>query len=153
MCCRRPLEVATVCVSGYLPFESAFSVQNASTAVGGDRDLPSLTLALSEVVVAGADLDRGAPGPSLVVAVCDVELHVAETRARVAEHRPKDMNPTEPAARGTAIDRDPLVVIERRLVVGRGRFDRVRPARAVVIAPRHGDLLAADRVPEGIGEA
>src|SRR5207247_1255796 len=67
--------------------------------VGGDRDLPSLTLALSEVVVAGADLDRGAPGPSLVVAVCDVELHVAETRARVAEHCPKDMNSAEPTSR------------------------------------------------------
>ena len=51
------------------------------------------------------------------------------------------------------VDREPRVVVEVGLVVGRGRLDRVRPRRAVVVAARDRRLLAADLVAERIGEA
>src|SRR5439155_15187883 len=119
----------------------------------GHGDLPGLPLTLREVVLAGADLDRGAPGPAFVVAVRDVELDVAEAEARVAVDRPEDVHAAEPLARWRVVYGDPFVIVERRLVVGRRRFHRIRPGGAVVIAARNGPLLAPALVAQRIREA
>src|SRR5207247_10272919 len=76
-----------------------FGPERLDRSVRGDRHLTGLALAAGEVVVAGADLDRPAPGEALVIAVCDVELHVTEAGARVTEHRPEDMHAPAPGAR------------------------------------------------------
>src|SRR5205807_4979397 len=65
----------------------------------------------------------------------------------------EDVDPAEPRAASGVVDGDPLVVVERRLVVRRGRLDGVRPRRAVVVGARDRHLLAADLVPERVGEA
>src|SRR5204862_7569180 len=111
-------------------------------AVRGNGDLAGLPEALRRVVVAGADLDGLAPATALVVGVRDVELDVAVAGARVAVHRPEDMDASEPRAAGRAVDGDPLVVVEGRLVVGRGGLDRICPRGAVVVGARDGHLLA-----------
>src|SRR5207253_9741400 len=110
-------------------------------SVRRDGELAGLPEALRGVVVACADLDRLAPGPALVVRVRDVELDVAVAGAREAEDGPEDVDAPEPRAPRRVVDGDPLVVVERRLVVRRSRLDGIRPRGAVVVGARDRRLL------------